>query len=116
MNRWRFEFWITLAVWALPIQVCIRPDDIYGFQFLCFNFQWMKDEYEIEKVALKKKFIVRIFGPKDPFHKRASYTEHRKQSGEKFAQIAIGEWAIMFGWFSDFDGLDRFLWVNSEVV
>jgi hypothetical protein len=46
IGKWRFEFWITLAVWALPLQVCIRPDDIYGFQFLCFNFQWTKEEYK----------------------------------------------------------------------
>jgi hypothetical protein len=116
MNTWRFEFWITLAVWALPIQVCIRPNDVYGFQFLCFNFMLIKDEYETKKANVKKKFVVRVYGPKDPFHKRESYIERRKHSGEIFAHFALGNWAIMFGFFESFDGLDRFLIVNSEVV
>lgn len=80
--------------------------------------QWVspiKRDRSRPKAWFLKMFLVRLFGPKDPFHKRKSYFEKRK-NGEMFAQISIGEWALMFGIFDVFEGMNRFLIVNSDVV
>ena len=45
----------------------------------------------------KLKFTIRIYTPSDPFHKRFSFYEKR-ESGEKYLQYTLGNWAVMLAW------------------
>lgn len=46
---------------------------------------------------MKRKFVIRVYTPKDPFHKRSSFWE-KDADGEEFLQYALGNWAIMLAW------------------
>lgn len=62
----------------------------------------------------ERKFTIRIYTPGDPFHKRESFWEKRK-NGDEFLQYTLGNWAIMFAWI-DTEGkpMPFFMWVNHE--
>ncbi len=64
----------------------------------------------------KMKFAIRIYTPGDPFHKRMSFYENRK-NGEMYLQYTLGNWAIMFAWIditNHFGHMPFFMWVNHE--
>ncbi len=63
----------------------------------------------------KRRFIIRIYTPGDPFHKRESFWEKR-ENGDEFLQYTLGNWAIMFSWIFDIgnEPTPFFMWVNSD--
>lgn len=62
----------------------------------------------------KRKFVIRIYTPSDPFHKRELFYEKHK-NGEAFLQITFGDWAIMFALiYSQKMEMPFFMWVNHE--
>ena len=62
----------------------------------------------------KRKFTIRIYTPRDPFHKRESFYEKRK-NGEAFLQLAFCDWAIMFALIYPLKmSMPFFMWVNHE--
>ena len=61
----------------------------------------------------KLKFVIRIYSPGDPFHKRESFFEKRA-SGETYLQYTLGNWAVMFALVSPMNGdpMPFFMYVN----
>jgi hypothetical protein len=59
------------------------------------------------------KLTIRIYAPGDPFHKRLSFYDKRR-NGNIFIQFAFGDWAVMFAWVVNEKSMPFFMYVDSD--